>query len=106
MIQDAISSLKDKTGSSQYAIAKFIAKKQENLPTNFKKILLIQLKRLVVKGKLVKVKASYKLPPQANKKLAAKLIPATKRKPVSNAKRVAKPKEASETKPKSKAIGS
>ncbi|KAI3785581.1 hypothetical protein L1987_44703 [Smallanthus sonchifolius] len=60
MIKDAILSLKDKTGSSQYAIAKFVEEKQKNLPKKFKKVLLVQLKRLVAQGKLVKPKPGAK----------------------------------------------
>ena len=57
--------LKERTGSSQIAIAKFIEEKQKsNLPPNFKKLLLVQLKKLVANGKLVKVKNSFKLPPK------------------------------------------
>lgn len=62
MIQEAIVSLKERTGSSQYAISKFIEEKQkENLAPNFKKLLLVQLKKLVASGKLTKVKNSFKL---------------------------------------------
>lgn len=63
MISDAILSLKERTGSSQYVIAKFIEEKHKQLPSNFRKILLVQVKKFVASGKLVKVKASYKLPP-------------------------------------------
>jgi histone H1/5 len=62
MIKDAIVCLKEKTGSSQYAIAKFIEEKQKQLPPNFRKLLLFHLKKLVAGGKLVKVKGSFKLP--------------------------------------------
>ncbi|GER26504.1 histone H1 [Striga asiatica] len=62
MIKDAIVTLKDRTGSSQPAIAKFIEDKQKNLPANFRKVLLLQLKKLVANDKLVKVKSSFKLP--------------------------------------------
>ncbi|CAA0833889.1 Histone H1.2, partial [Striga hermonthica] len=62
MIKDAIVTLKDRTGSSQPAIAKFIEDKQKNLPANFGKVLLLQLKKLVANDKLVKVKCSFKLP--------------------------------------------
>nr|GEX83824.1 histone H1-like [Tanacetum cinerariifolium] len=77
MIKEAIVSLKERTGSSQYAITKFIEENQKNLPANFKKVLLTQLKKFVAGGKLVKVKASYKLssaaaPAKAKKKVAAK----------------------------------
>lgn len=126
MIQDAIVTLKDRTGSSQYAITKFNEEKQKNLPPNFKKILLVQLRKLVASGKLVKVKASYKLSPgpsaPAKKKPALatkpkdtasktsklkkvtvpKAKPAAKKKPVSKAKPAAKTKPASKTKPAAK----
>ncbi|CAN1134920.1 Histone H1.2 [Linum perenne] len=46
MIGDAISLLKERTGSSQIAIAKCIEDKQKKLPTNFRKLLSIQLKLL------------------------------------------------------------
>jgi len=63
MIIEAIVALKDRTGSSQIAIAKFIEEKQKasNLSPNFKKLLLVQLKKLVAEEKLVKVKNSFKL---------------------------------------------
>lgn len=127
MIKDAIVTLKEKTGSSQHAITKFIEEKHKNLPANFKKLLLTQLKKFVAASKLVKVKASYKLPATkapaaaaapANKKPAAKPKAATakpnptakkalkkkvatKPKPVPKAKTVAKPK-ASKAKPAAK----
>jgi len=65
MIKDAITALKEKTGSSQYAIAKFIEEKHKQLPSNFRKLLLYHLKKLVAAGKLVKVKGSFKLLPYA-----------------------------------------
>ncbi|KAL6968583.1 hypothetical protein U1Q18_034384 [Sarracenia purpurea var. burkii] len=62
MIGEAISSLKDRTGSSQPAIAKFIEDKYDSLlPPNFKKILSVQLKKLVKSQKLHKIKNSYKI---------------------------------------------
>ncbi|XP_057466888.1 histone H1-like [Actinidia eriantha] len=62
MINEAIVALKERTGSSQIAIAKFIEEKHKaHLPLNFKKLLLVQLKKLVASGKLVKVKNSFKL---------------------------------------------
>lgn len=64
MIQEAITALKERSGSSQIAIAKHIESNHvSQLPQNFKKQLLIQLKKLVVNEKLVKVKNSYKLAP-------------------------------------------
>ncbi|KAL3849722.1 hypothetical protein ACJIZ3_011604 [Penstemon smallii] len=62
MISEAITTIKDRTGSSQPAIAKFIEENYaKQLPPNFRKILSIQLKRLVGSEKLVKVKNSYKI---------------------------------------------
>ncbi|KAJ6405716.1 hypothetical protein OIU84_013641 [Salix udensis] len=62
MIKDAIVTLKEKTGSSQYAITKFLEEKHKQLPSNFKKLLLFHLKKLVISDKIVKVKGSFKLP--------------------------------------------
>ncbi|GER29712.1 histone H1 [Striga asiatica] len=92
MVKDAIETLKERTGSSQYAITKFIEEKQKNLPPNFKKLLLIQLKKFVAAGKLNKVKNSYKLPPARAPRSAA-ASPTTKKKPAAAAaKSKAKPK--------------
>ncbi|KAK3190220.1 hypothetical protein Dsin_029781 [Dipteronia sinensis] len=66
MVNEAITALKERTGSSQIAIAKFIEEKQKDLPNNFKKLLLVQLRKLVANGKLVKVKNSFKLPPKTS----------------------------------------
>ncbi|GER38760.1 histone H1, partial [Striga asiatica] len=95
MIKDAIVTLKDQTVSSQPAIAKFIEDKQKNLPANFRKVLLLQLKKLVANDKLVKVKSSFKLPAaKKNKKFVS----------VSALKAVgAKEKKAAVSKPKPKA---
>ena len=60
MVKAAILALKDRNGSSVPAIAKYVGSNFK-LPGNFKKILSTQLKNLVKSGKLVKVKASYKL---------------------------------------------
>lgn len=63
MIGEAITALKDRTGSSQYAIGKFIEEKHKaKLPPNFAKVLLIQLRKFTASGKLIKIKNSYKLP--------------------------------------------
>ncbi|KAL8527280.1 hypothetical protein ACS0TY_005233 [Phlomoides rotata] len=62
MIREAITTMKDRTGSSQPAIAKFMEENYTNqLPPNFKKNLSIQLKRLVKSEKVIKVKNSYKI---------------------------------------------
>ncbi|KAK3009184.1 hypothetical protein RJ639_013524 [Escallonia herrerae] len=83
MIEEAIVALKERTGSSQYAIGKFIEEKQkDHLPSNFKKLLLVQLKKLVAGGKLTKVKNSFKISPAASAKLsttaAGKKVPTKK----------------------------
>ncbi|GMP72332.1 hypothetical protein CsSME_00030414 [Camellia sinensis var. sinensis] len=62
MVTEAIVTWKEKNGSSQDAITKFAEEKHKNHPANFKKLLLFHLKKLVVSGKLVKVKGSFKLP--------------------------------------------
>jgi histone H1/5 len=68
MIKEAIAALKDRTGSSSVAIAKYIEEKHgKSLPANFKKMLSVQLRGSAAKGKLVKVKASYKLSDAAKK---------------------------------------
>lgn len=109
MISDAIMTLKERNGSSQYAIGKFIQDKhKDHLPVNFKKMLLIQLKKLVATDKLVKVKASYNLPSAAKTVAATKLkkeaAPA-KKKPAAPAKTKAAPKAkpAAKAKPAPKA---
>ncbi|WRX09331.1 Linker histone H1/H5 [Theobroma cacao] len=73
MICEAISTLKDRTGSSQPAMAKFIEDKYNKmLPSNFKKLLSVQLKKFVKSEKLVKVKNSYKISSTEKLKLAIK----------------------------------
>ncbi|KAM0044039.1 putative linker histone H1/H5, domain H15, winged helix-like DNA-binding domain superfamily [Helianthus debilis subsp. tardiflorus] len=107
MIKEALVTLKERSGSSQYAITKFIEENQKNLPAKFKKVLLTQLKKFVAGGKLVKVKASYKLPaaaapakkkPAAKPKAVKKIAPAKVAKP----KPAPKPKVAAATKAKPK----
>lgn len=102
MIKEAIIALKERTGSSQIAIAKFIEEKHKShLPPNFKKLLLVQLKKLVASGKLVKVKGSFKLP--AASKPAAKKP--TGEKAVAKKKAAAKPKAAAKKPASAKAKG-
>ena len=63
MITEALVSLKERTGSSHYAIAKHIKRRKvRDLPPNFKKPLFVQLKKFVASGRLVKIKNSFKLP--------------------------------------------
>ena len=62
MIKEALLAQKEKSGSSPYAIAKYMEEKHKAvLPANFRKILNLQLKNSVAKGNLIKIKASYKL---------------------------------------------
>ncbi|KAI4379004.1 hypothetical protein MLD38_016414 [Melastoma candidum] len=72
MISDAILALKERSGSSQVAIQKFIEEKYKHLPATFRKLLLVQLKRMVASGKLIRVKHSFKLPPSSKPKPKAK----------------------------------
>ncbi|KAJ4746537.1 Histone H1 [Rhynchospora pubera] len=94
MIKDAIVALHERTGSSSYAIAKHMEDKHKgHLPANFKKILANKLKGFAAKGKLVKVKASFKLS-EAGKAVKDKKPVAKKvvKKPV--AEKAKKPKKA------------
>ncbi|KAL2935936.1 Histone H1.2 [Bienertia sinuspersici] len=95
MITEALVSLKERTGSSHYAIAKHIEEQQKvkDLPPNFKKLLFNQLKKFVASGKLVKVKNSFKLPPGASKKSPATAPAAEKPKPKPKAKETAAAKK-------------
>ncbi|KAF6162183.1 hypothetical protein GIB67_008312 [Kingdonia uniflora] len=73
MFKKAIVALKEKSRSSPYAIAKYIKEKHKSiLPTNFKKMLGLQSKNSALKGKLTKVKASYKLSGAEKKDKASK----------------------------------
>ena len=76
MISEAITEMKDRSGSSQPAIAKLMEEHYaKQLPPNFKKNLSIQLKRLVKSDKLVKVKNSYKISAAEKAKKTAKAAP-------------------------------
>lgn len=68
MIKEALLALNERSGSSPYAIAKYMEEKHKDvLPSNYKKILGLQLKNSAVRGKLIKIKASYKLSEMAKK---------------------------------------
>ncbi|KNA05682.1 hypothetical protein SOVF_187830 [Spinacia oleracea] len=101
MITEALVSLKERTGSSHYAIAKHIEEQQKvkDLPPNFKKLLFNQLKKCVASGKLVMVKKSFKLPSAASKKSSSPVAA-----PAAAEKVKAKPKskEVAEKKPAKK----
>ncbi|XP_077218557.1 histone H1-like [Tasmannia lanceolata] len=92
MITEAISSLKDRTGSSQPAIAKFMEEKyKKELPPNFKKILSIQLKKFMKSEKLVKVKNSYKI--SASEKVKKVSVEVKEKKKEKDSKKVMSPKK-------------
>ncbi|KAM7520102.1 hypothetical protein LguiB_019064 [Lonicera macranthoides] len=94
MIEEAILALNDRSGSSPYAIAKYMEEKHKAvLPANFRKILGLQLKNSASKGKLIKVKASYKLSDSTKKDKVA-IIKAAKTFDVKKPKNAKKPKEA------------
>ncbi|KAG6507369.1 hypothetical protein ZIOFF_032711 [Zingiber officinale] len=106
MIKEAILTLKERMGSSPYAIAKAMEDKHKaHLPANFRKMLLLQLKKLAAAGKLAKVKSSYKLS-SATASVVVATAKATTKNPISVASK-AKPKvrpAASIAKPKSKTV--
>ncbi|KAJ8749414.1 hypothetical protein K2173_025458 [Erythroxylum novogranatense] len=73
MISEAISTMKERTGSSQPAITKFVEDRYKAmLPPNFKKVLSIQLKKFVKSERVVKVKNSFKMPSTQKLKSATK----------------------------------
>merc|ERR1712207_67526 len=102
MVKPALVALKDRTGSSTQAIAKYM-KANYDLPENFAKSLSRFLKKFVESGKLVKVKASYKLgslktePKPKKKKVVKKKAP---KKTTAPKKKVAKKPK----KPKKKVV--
>ena len=102
MIKEAIASLKERTGSSQYAITKFIEDKQKDLSPMFKKHISLQLKKLVASGSLTKVKSSFKLSAPVKVPVAVKKAPVEKKTVAAKPKKVvaAKPKKAVAAKPK------
>merc|ERR1712224_471130 len=104
MVKAAIVALKDRTGSSAVAIAKYLDGNYK-LPETYKKSLSLTLKKLVESGKLVKVEASYKLgslKTEPKKKVVKKKTTAAKKKTTAaKKKKVAKkPKKPAAKKPK------
>lgn len=88
MIKEALVALNEKGGSSPYAIAKYVEEKHKAvLPANFKKILGLQLKNQAARGKLVKIKASYKLSEIAKKENTVKATKSTVENKASRPKR-------------------
>lgn len=73
MIKEAILSQDGgKVGASPYAIAKHMGEKHRDvLPPNYRKVLAVQLRGFAAKGRLVKVKASFKLAAAEERKPSA-----------------------------------
>ncbi|KAI3989107.1 hypothetical protein MKX01_033143 [Papaver californicum] len=94
MIKEAILALKERSGSSPIAIAKYMEDKHSKiLPENFKKLLAVQLKKCVASEKLIKVKASFKLSDASKKEVkAAPKAVAEKKKPETKPKAAVVPK--------------
>ncbi|RZC44312.1 hypothetical protein C5167_037253 [Papaver somniferum] len=75
MIKEALLALNEKGGSSPYAIAKYMEEKHKDvLPSNYKKMLGVQLKNCVANQKLIKIKASFKLSDASKKEIKAKAV--------------------------------
>jgi histone H1/5 len=72
MVKAAIVSLKERSGSSTQAIAKYLAATY-TLPDGWKKVLATQVKNLLKSEKLLKVKNSFKLG-EALKKAPKKVV--------------------------------
>ena len=91
MIKEALLALNERSGSSPYAIAKYMEEKHKNvLPLNYKKILGLQLKNFVVRGKLIKIKASYKLSEMAKEEKVTTTTTNAVKKPEATKKAVKK----------------
>ncbi|CAL9164586.1 unnamed protein product, partial [Musa hybrid cultivar] len=102
MIKEAITVLKERSGSSLHAIGKFIEDKHKaHLPSNFRKMVLLQLKRLAAAGKLTKVKGSYKLS-TVSAPVKTRPAAAPKKPVIAPAKPKSKSKPAVVAKPKAK----
>ncbi|GAV74360.1 Linker_histone domain-containing protein [Cephalotus follicularis] len=103
MIKEALLAINEKNGSSPYAIAKYMEENHKAiLPVNFKKMLGLQLKNSAARGKLIKIKASYKLS-EVTKKDKGATRPTTRSKKPEPKKRVGAKKakkSAPATKPK------
>uniref|UniRef100_A0A453QJP8 H15 domain-containing protein n=1 Tax=Aegilops tauschii subsp. strangulata TaxID=200361 RepID=A0A453QJP8_AEGTS len=92
MIKEAIMAAGDgKAGASAYAIAKRVGERHgEALPGNYRKVLAAQLRSFAAKGRLVRVKASFRLAPAEEKKA----LPAKKTTTNKAASKKARPKRA------------
>lgn len=90
LVQEAIDSMKDRTGSSQVAIQKYILANHPDVPADkLKQRLLHTLKTGVANKRFIKFKASFKIHPDARKKKAA----AKKKKKAAAVKAAKKPPE-------------
>lgn len=104
MIKESLLALNEKSGSSPYAIAKYMEEKHKAvLPANFRKILALQLKNSAARGKLIKIKASYKLSEAGKMEKAASRV--TKAKTEKKSTPDAKPKKSEATKKAAKKVG-
>lgn len=102
MAVEAIATLRERTGSSSRAIAKYIeAHYKSDLPSNFKKLLTNQLRILSEKGKLVQVKRSFKLTEELKKSSQVKAIKAATKPPAAS---LGKPVAAKKPKPAEPAL--
>lgn len=98
MIGTAITTMKNRKGSSQQAILKFMLENYgSTLPPTFGKILSVQLKRLADDGRVIKVNNSYKIATTATTAAAATTVTAGKI-VESKVKSVAKTKRLSQVK--------
>nr|KYP66882.1 Histone H1 [Cajanus cajan] len=103
MIKEALLALNEKGGSSPHAIAKYMEEKHKAvLPANFKKILGLQLKNQAARGKLMKIKASYKLSETAKKEKKESATKVTKANAEKKESRPKRSRRVTATAPKSK----
>ncbi|PON72439.1 Histone H [Trema orientale] len=99
MISEAISTLKERNGSSQQAITQIIEEKYEKvLPPNFKKLVSVQLNEFVKSERLVKVKSSFKISSTEKLKPVVNDNPKTKKKKTASSPPPPPPKEKSSRK--------
>ncbi|EFJ28547.1 hypothetical protein SELMODRAFT_27494, partial [Selaginella moellendorffii] len=78
MIRDAIVSTKQRKGASALNIAKAIQSKHKGqLPDNFRKMLTLQLRKLVRSGRIVKDQSKFRCTPWFKKNPQASLVKQT-----------------------------
>ncbi|KAM0884992.1 hypothetical protein ACQ4PT_030632 [Festuca glaucescens] len=89
MIKEAIMA-DGKAEASTYAIAKRVGERHgDALPGNYRKVLAVQLRNFAAKGRLVRVKASFRLAPAEEKKASKKTRGTATKKAASNSKKAA-----------------